>query len=635
MDKNTLTGFLLILLILVGFSYLNKPSKEKLAAQQEQQRLSDSVAVAENQRLLADSLSAIQNALKDTTKTAANSDSAATMSFGSFAPLTVGENTYSTIENEVMELKMASKGGRIASVRLKHFENKDSLPLILFNEAESSFGFSFFSIDSRLINTKDLYFTQVPTKNPLQFIYRLKISDTSWMDFIYTLRKGDYMLDFKVKGNNLQTALPANTNAIDFSWAIRSRQQEQGRTFEERYSELDYKFLTDDVEKLSAAKTVQKTEDSKIRWVSFKDQFFTSIVVCDNGFSSNQLSSKVEDQTSEYIKDYSMTSKMEFDLRGDQSAKLKFFFGPIKYSMLKSYDKGVASDQQLDLDKIVPLGSKLWRWVNTGIIIPLFNFFGKFITNYGIIILLLTLVIKLIIFPFTYKSYISTAKMKVLQPQIQEINARLAGQEKAAERSQATMDLYKRVGVSPMGGCLPMLFQMPVLFAMFAFFPSSIELRHQSFLWAHDLSTYDVLFQWSGNIPLVTKYFGNHVSLFCLLMTVTNLIYTHINMQTQATTNQMPGMKTMSYLFPVMFLFMFNQYAAGLSLYFFVSTLITILQTYAFRWFTNEDKMLAQLNANAAKKKNVKKSGFQARLEQAQKEQQRKLKEQQNAKRKK
>jgi YidC/Oxa1 family membrane protein insertase len=246
--------------------------------------------------------------------------------------------------------------------------------------------------------------------------------------------------------------------------------------------------------------------------------------------------------------------------------------------------------------------------------------------------LLLTLVIKIVIFPFTWKSSISTAKMRVLQPQIAEINARFPGQENASARSQATMDFYKRVGVSPMGGCLPMLFQMPILFAMFSFFPSSIELRHQSFLWAHDLSTYDVLFQWSGNIPLVTKYFGNHLSLFCLLMTITNLIYTYLNNQTQASTQQMPGMKAMSYMMPVMFLFMFNQYSAGLSLYFFVSTLITILQTYAFRWFTDEDKLLAQLNEN--KKKPVKKSGFAARLEQMQKDQQKMLKVQQTKKRK-
>jgi YidC/Oxa1 family membrane protein insertase len=257
----------------------------------------------------------------------------------------------------------------------------------------------------------------------------------------------------------------------------------------------------------------------------------------------------------------------------------------------------------------------------------MFNFFGSFMTNYGLIILLMTIAIKILIFPFTYKSYMSSAKMRVLQPQIQEINNKYPGNERAAERSQATMALYRQVGVSPLGGCLPMLLQMPFLFAMYSFFPSSIELRQQSFLWAHDLSTYDAIFSWSGNIPLVTKFFGNHVSLFCLLMTVTNIIYTRINMKSQPSTTQMPGMNLMMYMMPVMFLFMFNQYAAGLSYYFFVSTLITILQTYGIRYFVNEDKLLAQLNEN--KKKPVKKSGFAARLEQAQKEQQRQLKERQ------
>jgi YidC/Oxa1 family membrane protein insertase len=439
------------------------------------------------------------------------------------------------------------------------------------------------------------------------------------------------MVDFQIKGNNLQTVLPANTNTLDFNWSVKALQQEQGRTFEERYSQLDYKFLGDSKENLSAAKEDSKTVDTKVHWVSFKDQFFTSIAICDNGFSANELHSKPEDKTSAYLKTYSQKSALEFDLRGQQQANLKFYFGPIKYATLASYDKGMPSDKKMDLEKIIPLGGSLFRWVNTLIILPLFNLFGQFIHNYGVIILLLTLIIKLITLPFTWKSSISTAKMRVLQPQIAEINAKYPGQENAAARSQATMDFYKRVGVSPMGGCLPMLFQMPILFAMFSFFPSSIELRHQSFLWAHDLSTYDVLFQWSGNIPLITKYFGNHVSLFCLLMTVTNLLYTYINNQTQASTNQMPGMKTMSYLMPVMFLFMFNQYSAGLSLYFFVSTLITILQTYAFRWFTDDAKLLAQLNEN--KKKPVKKSGFAARLEQMQKDQQKMLKERQNQKR--
>lgn len=632
MDKNTLTGLLLIIVILVGFSLLNKPSKKDLAARQEQQRI-DSMAIAkqiEDRALqLTDSLS---NTSTTQDQTPVNQDSLNQLKYGAFAAFTKGEASTDKIENDLMELTLSSKGGRIASVRLKEFENKDSLPLLLFHENESVFNFSFFTADNRLINTSDLIFNKVESANPLQFIYRLTISETASLDFIYTLKKDDYMMDFQVKGNNLQTILPVNTNSLDFNWAIRIPQQEQGRTFEERNSQLDYKFLQDDIENLSASKEDSKSVDTKVHWVSFKDQFFTSIVICDKGFTTNELKSKTEDASSPYLKSYSQKSALEFDLRGSQSADLKFYFGPIKYATLARYDKGVPAEKKMDLEKIIPLGGSLFRWVNTLIILPLFNLFGSFITNYGVIILLLTLVIKIIIFPFTWKSSVSTAKMRVLQPQIQEINARFPGSEKAAERSQATMAFYKQVGVSPMGGCLPMLFQMPILFAMFSFFPSSIELRHQSFLWAHDLSTYDVLVQWSGNIPLVTKYFGNHVSLFCLLMTITNLVYTHINLQTQPSTTQMPGMKTMSYMMPVMFLFMFNQYSAGLSLYFFVSTLITIFQTYAFRWFTDEDKLLAQLNEN--KKKPIKKSGFAARLEQMQKDQQRMLKEQQGKNRK-
>jgi len=631
MDKNTITGLLLIIVILVGFSLLNKPSEKELAARKEQQRIDSIAYEAQVQAKAIQLTDSLAGAATTKAQAPMNQDSLSQLKYGTFAALTKGEVTTDKIENKVMELTLSSKGGRIASVRLKDFENKDSLPLILFHEKESSFNFSFFTADSRLINTSDLVFKRLESNNPLEFIYRLAITETSSLDFIYTLKKDDYMMYFRIKGNNLQAVLPANTNTMDFYWSIKAPQQEQGRTFEERYSQLDYKFVGDSKENLSAAKADKKTVDTKVHWVSFKDQFFTSIAICDKGFTTNELSSKPEAQTSPYLKSFAQKSAIDFDMRGNQTADLKFYFGPIKYAALAHYDKGVPSEQKMDLEKIIPLGGSMFRWVNTLLILPLFNFFGKFITNYGVIILVLTLVIKIIIFPFTWKSSISTAKMRVLQPQIAEINAKFPGQENASARSQATMDFYKRVGVSPMGGCLPMLFQMPILFAMFSFFPSSIELRHQSFLWAHDLSTYDVLFQWSGNIPLVTKYFGNHVSLF-LLMTVTNLVYTYINNQTQAATTQMPGMKAMSYMMPVMFLFMFNQYSAGLSLYFFVSTLITIFQTYAFRWFTDEDKLLAQLNEN--KKKPIKKSGFAARLEQMQKDQQKMLKENQNKKRK-
>ncbi|MCE5174291.1 MAG: membrane protein insertase YidC [Bacteroidales bacterium] len=636
MDKNTILGFVLMFFIIIGFSYLNKPSQEQFDATKEQKRLNDSIALASNLQkeadLKSDSIASFHAESGDSA-TALTSDSTdSKMKFGAFSSLASGENTHTTFENDLFELTMSSKGGRIASVRLKKFVTGDSLPLILFEEETSKFGFTFFTSDSRLVNTEDLYFKEIPSGNPLKFIYRLAVTDSSWMDFIYTLKKNDYKLSFEIKGKNMDQVMQSNNNILDFNWAMKMRQQEKGRTFEERYSVLNYKYVADEVDKLNAAKDDNEKIANTLKWVSFKDQFFACIAIADKGFTSNNLSSKVEEKTSPYIKSYDMTSSVDFDIRGSQNTKMEFYFGPIKHALLKSYDKGIAKDNQLDLDKIVPLGGKIIRWANTGIILPMFDLFGKFISNYGVIILLMTLVIKLLIFPFTYKSYMSSAKMRVLQPQIQEINDKFPGTERAAERSQATMNLYRQVGVSPMGGCLPMLFQMPILFAMYSFFPSSIELRQQSFLWAHDLSSYDAIITWSGNIPLVTKYFGNHISLFCLLMTITNIIYTNISMKTQPTNNQMPGMKTMMYMMPVMFLFMFNQYASGLSFYFFISTLITIIQTYAIRATINEDKLLAQLNEN--KKKPVKKSGFAARLEQAQKEQQKMLKEQQKNKRK-
>jgi len=633
MDKNTIYGFVLMFLIIVGFGWLNKPSKEQQEATRIENRMKDSIALANQQTaaIQADTTKA-GFAQKDSSQNLSSDTTNQKIKFGAFASLTSGENTHSTLGNDKMELTMSSKGGRIASVRLKQFVTGDSLPLILFDEAQSKFGFSFFTSDNRLINTQDLYFKQIPTKDPLKFIYRLAVSDSSWMDFIYTLKKGEYRMGFELKGKNLQKVMQTNINSLDFNWGLKMRQQEKGRTFEERYSGMNYKFLADAVEKLSTSKNDSKQIANTLKWVSFKDQFFASIVIAEKGFTSNSLSSNMEAATSPYIKGFDMSSAVDFDIRGSQSTKLNFFFGPIKHSLLKSFDKGIPADNQLNLDLIVPLGGKIIRWANTGVIIPMFNFFGNFISNYGLVILLLTLVIKIIIFPFTYKSYISSAKMRVLQPQIKEINDRYPGSERASERSQATMGLYKQVGVSPMGGCLPMLFQMPILFAMYSFFPSSIELRQQSFLWAHDLSTYDAVITWSANIPMITKYFGNHISLFCILMTITNLIYTHINMKTMDTTTQMPGMKAMQYMMPVMFLFMFNQYAAGLSYYFFISTLITIIQTYAIRATVNEEKLLAQLNEN--KKKPVKKSKFSERLEQVQKNQQKMLKDKQKNTRK-
>ncbi|HEY6915367.1 MAG TPA: membrane protein insertase YidC, partial [Paludibacter sp.] len=388
------------------------------------------------------------------------------------------------------------------------------------------------------------------------------------------------------------------------------------------YSAIEYKYVADDIEKLSESKDDQKDLDNKVKWVAFKDQFFSSILISNDGISSTKLKSTLEKEGSGYLKSYSANMVVGFDPTGKQPTTFQMFFGPNQYKILNSFDKGVESDKELQLNKLIPLGWGIFGWVNRFVIIPLFNFFSQFISNFGLIILLMTIVIKLVLFPLTYKSYMSSAKMRVLKPEIDEIHAKIPA-EKAAERQKATMELYSKVGVSPLSGCIPSLLQMPLLFAMFSFFPASIELRQQSFLWATDLSAYDSIMQLPFEIPFG---FGSHVSLFCLLMTVTNIVYTKLNMTNTATADQPGGamMKWMMYLMPVMFLFMFNSYASGLSYYYFISTLISIAQTYAIRASVDEKKILAQLHAKRAtnSKKPAKKGGFMERLEKMQREQQ-------------
>lgn len=366
------------------------------------------------------------------------------------------------------------------------------------------------------------------------------------------------------------------------------------------------------------------TEDIKdpLQWVAFKNQFFTSLLVADEGFNSARMSSTILKDNEHFLKDMSFDSRMNYSSALEMPASFTFFIGPNSYPLLSDLSDNILPEKDLKLTKLLPLGWPLFRWINTWIVIPVFDFLGKYIANYGIIILLLTIFIKLILFPFTYKSYMSQAKMRVLAPEIKEINDKYPGKENAMRRQQETMALYSRAGANPMSGCLPMLLQLPILIAMFRFFPSAIELRGESFLWAADLSAPDFVI----HLPFAIPFLGSNLSLFCLLMTAVNIIYTRINLQNQPGGNQMPGMKWMMYLMPVMFLVFFNNYASGLSYYYLLSLLITIVQTYVFRRIVDENKVRAAMRANASKPK--KKSGFMARLEEAQRKQQAMLREQ-------
>jgi YidC/Oxa1 family membrane protein insertase len=625
MDKNTILGFVLIALILIGFSVLNRPSKEALAVQHTQ----DSIAAVQRtvQQLAAKSDS-VKTAVADSLGIAKDTASV-NATFGAFAPSGTGKEQLFTIENKVIKITFSNKGGRIYSVQLKNYQTHDSLPLVLFDKNESSFGLTLATNNNRVLNTQNLYFepiglskTQTVTTAPQSFTFRLHTDNGAYLDFVYTLSPNDYMVRFEMKSKGMETVLAPNTDRLELNWNSQIRQQEKGRKFEARYTGLFYKYVADNVNNLKQAGHDEQSLPNQLQWVAFKDQFFSSILVADKSFTSTTLESTFDPNSdSRYISDCKAKMNISYDPKNTEPTGFRFYFVPNKYSLLRSYDKGIDSEKKLRLTKLVPLGWGIFGWVNQFAIIPMFNFFGSFILSYGLIIFLMTLVIKLVLFPLTYKSYMSSAKMRVLKPQIDEINAKIPA-DKAMERQKATMDLYKKVGVSPMSGCLPMLLQLPILIAMFNFFPASIELRHQSFLWAKDLSSYDAVITWNATIPFITTYFGNHISLFCLLMTIVSFFYTKINMSTQMATNQqMPGMNLLMYFTPILMWFWFNDYASGLSYYYFLSTLITIAQTYVIRNFVDEDKLLKQLEANKKKPSKKKSSGFMERLEKMQREQ--------------
>ncbi len=611
MDKNTWVGFLLIAAIIVGFTMLNRPSKEQLA---ERQRVQDSInlsriAQAEAQRI-ADSL--------QLTLSAAEEPLAAT------PEETKPEEQQVTLQNEHLRLTLSSYGGMIQRAELLDYHaSGDSVnPLCLFRADEASFGFTLITINNRILQTSNLYFTPVPCEQPNKAILRLPTSDeNAWLDFVYEL-SDSYMVHLSLEPHNMQSVLAQNMNSLELQWRQLIPQQEQGRKFEERYAQLQYMLAGGEMEKLSESKDDDAKESARVRWIGYKDQFFSTVLIADDAFSSSQFSSRVQNRYSGYIKEYATHTSVPFDITGKNLTGMRWYMGPNHYHTLKAYDDGVAKENRLYLNKLVPLGWKIVSWINTALVIPMFDIFSSWGLHIGIVILLMTLVIKLIILPFVFVSYKSSAKMRALRPQIDEINAKYPA-DKMQERQAATMQLYQQAGVSPMSGCLPMLFQFPVLMAMFWFLPTAIELRGKSLLWAPDLSTYDAVFHWDFNIPLL----GDHLSLFCLLMTICNIGYTYITMQSQATDPNMKFMKYMMYAMPLMFLFIFNDYAAGLSYYYLVSLFITIVQTMIFRWTLDDEKMLKEMEENKKKRAGKPKSGFMARLEQMQREQQRMARE--------
>ena len=641
MDKNTGIGLVLIAAILIGFSLFNRPSEEELARRQHVQ---DSIALANQQRAqavaeqtaLTDSLSALE---QQETLSEEEVEAMHRAQYGALAAAAQGSEEKQVIESKLLRLTFSPKGGMIVKAELKNYKTYgDTInPLVLFAEQDKKQSITLVTTDNRILATENLYFVPQPVRKDTAgnqvITYRLQsVYPESYLDFVYTVPDSNYMIGFDIRAHEMQHVLAGNVNGLEMSWEQQIPQQERGRRFEERYAQLQYMFTNRDIEKLSESKADREKVTGKLRWIAYKDQFFSTVLIArGEGLETTTLESEPLNKYSNYIKRYKANTTFAFDPTGATASQFSYYMGPNHYHTLNSYDEGVQKYDRLRLRELVPLGWEIVAWINRILVIPMFDLFKRWGLNMGLIILLMTIAIKLIIFPFTFKSYKSSAKMRALKPQVDEINEKYPP-EKMAERQQATMALYSQAGASPMAGCLPMLFQFPVVMAMFWFFPTAIELRGESFLWAEDLSTYDAILSWDKYIPVISWAFNNHLSLFCILFTVTNFGYTYITMQTQSTGNDPSAkmMRWMMYLMPLMFFFMFNDYAAGLSYYYFLSLLISILQTMIFRWTLNDKRMLEEMEKAKAKKKNApkKKSGFMARLEAMQKEQQARMREQ-------
>ena len=644
MDKNTIIGFLLIAAIIFTFTIVNRPSKEQIEAQQ---RMRDSIERVEMERL---ALEAERLAFDSTEQSTGEKQSEVVSQFFSTGDDAANDSISSgsdslvvaapaveefiTLENEKIELTLSTLGGTIHSVHLKGEKRHNGDSLYLFEGEEAHFNMELFNRNSVRLTTENQYFTPIKTANRNSVVMRLENTPGQYIDFVYTLPADEYMMDFDIRIVGMKNGLhPESLTNLRVNWDQKIRQQEQGRQFENRFARLNYKYdAQSKTQQLSNTRNDKKELTEPVKWFAFKDQFFSSIIIAEKPFTNVVLSSEMLSEDKEYIKDYKAETwvPVTIDPTDDNiTASFKYYFGQNHFYTLKSYDKNAESgSSKLYLEELVDLGYKWLSWINKYFSIPLFNFFLKLNWGMGLIILVMTIIIKLIVLPMTYKSFKSSAKMRALRPQVQAIEAKYPGQDRDVmlKRQQATMELYNKAGASPMSGCFPMLLQMPILLAFFFFFPSAIELRQQSFLWAHDLSTFDALITWNFDIPLIGKFLGNHISIFCLLMTVVNIFYTKYNMQaTDTGQGQMAGMKYMPYFMAIMMFFVLNSYPAGLNYYYFLSTLLTILFTLGFKQLLNEDKLLAQMEAN--KKKPKKKSGFMARMEEAQKMQEKAARE--------
>ena len=640
-NKSTLIGFVLIAAILFGWMYFMSPSKEELA---EQKRVQDSIRLARMEQMALDSMriaeqkaaqlaampsDTVQMEATDSLSLAQQQQNALRDKYGIFAVASQGEEQTWTIENKLQKLTFTNKGGFLKQVELKDYKTYDSLPLISFDPETAKFDLSFFA-QNRIVNTSQFYFQPYMNGQPytggdmtvaegdsVVFALRLptEVAD-KYIEYTYTVRYDNYMMDFDIRTIGLKDVIASNADYMSIDWEVDLMKQEKST---DRFAgeSVYYKSLTDkDVDHLNEQKDEEKVVNNKLKWVSFKQRFFCNVIVAKDEFENAKMATRThKTDNPRYFKSMSANIEVPYDITAETNViPMQLYFGPNHFKTLRSY--GIGLQDQINLGNFF-----LIRWINYGVI-AVFNWLSSYGWNYGIVILILTILIKTLLFPLAFKSYKSSAITRVLKPEMEAINAKYPKEEDAMKKQQAVLNLQKQAGVSPASGCLPALLQFPILIAIFRFFPASIELRQQPFLWADDLSTYDSIIEFPRFLGM------DHLSLFTLLMTITTFIYTYVNnKQMDYSSNpQMKPMKWMMYLMPIMFFGIFNNYSAGLSYYYMLVNIITFIQMFIFRKMINEDKVRATIEEN--KRKPQKKSNFMKRLEEAQK-QQAKLQQQQ------
>ena len=583
-DLKSIIGFVLIFILLLWVMNNNRPTQEELAKRKAEQ---EQAAKANNP----------QN----------NTATAATADLGAFAysnAKPTAKDGVTVIENKDVKLTINNKGGDLKEVLLKQFKTYESMPVYLIKDKNAIFALNFKTTQGQELNTQQLYFEpSLSQKDGKQLLsMKVKTGENSYLEYVYTLPAEGYMVDVAVRSQGLSGVLNSQ-NPIELVWGLKARRMEKSVTYENRYTQSAIRYADDKINRMSQGGN-SGTKEEQVSWVAYKQHLFTSVLISDSAFANGDfLSYNIANEESKDVK-YTKNLKSTFPLKtkgGELSESLHFYFGPSDYNVLKQYN------DKYELTELIPLGWGIFGWLNKWLFIPLYNFLANYF-SVGLVIILMTIIVRLLLSPIVYKSYVSQAKMKVLRPEIEEINKKY---EEPMKRQQETMALYSKAGVNPMSGCIPALLQLPVFLALFNFFPTEFGLRQKSFLWAEDLSSYDAIFELPFSIP----FYGSHVSLFPLLASVAIFIYSLMTMAQTVQPQQpgMPNMKFLIYLSPVMMLFFFNNYASGLSLYYFVSNLLTILIMLAIKhWILDEKKIHAQIQENKMKPK--KESKFQAKM---------------------